>query len=817
MGVTTIRPNSVSNGGMWTTVGGVLPTIVNDNSDATYLHLPVGVGYNQYSPWLGFVSAGQFMLRAYARITNVAVNTRVRMPTGQQSFFEEWVSDSVGAGFVIKRRDLCGYPGHSTINVIHNHTFAMATDPTGKSWTEVLVDGLVLWYRVQGTQTTGNSMYDVFDEWRDITYNLAPTVTLKTPASGSTVVISQPSLVHHYHDMEGDAQERVWIKVFTAAQYGIAGFNPETSPYYWSSGEKFSTSETNQIGVGLPNGTYRAYIKVADAGSSGRYGQANLLTYDETSFETSVAGWTARTNCTIAQSTVAAFEGANSMRVNATAAGTTVVELGRKVPCAVGDRCGMRARFQPVTTARNVRVGLEFFDAANGLLSTVYSPVTLEVAASFIGVENVAVAPVNATQIRPIVEIQANAAAEGHLVDLVHIFTPTQWVYTQFTVSVVAAPVPAITAVADTVNQWSLVTLTEGATPNTDGFQVEYSDDAGLTWRLHRLGNPLNNPNLLDANTASMETSSAGWIAETNVAATYPQKSGTQFLDGLASLQVRAAAAGDMSILSAVRYPVLVANNHAAWAWSYAPVTARSFRIEQKTYDALTGGTLLATYGAANTVETIGSWVLDKEGPNNLVPSYVQLRVVWLGCAINEDHYLDYVKFGRSSQTIQDRELASAISRLYRASAFRIQSGNQLMSAVSGNAGPVSLVYTSWMFRDLTDSTLSINALLLGDAITLERPESLGIFEALGRKTKIAISDVIHGDEISFTFFFQTQAEYDAFQRLAATKRTILVQNPVGEQWYAKFVDGYQITRSGIGNTRKRTVTVKMIEQAVPA
>lgn len=52
------------------------------------------------------------------------------------------------------------------------------------------------------------------------------------------------------------------IKVFTAAQFGIGGFDPETSPNTYDSGIRVSTNPSFTIPVNLPQGSLRAYVKV---------------------------------------------------------------------------------------------------------------------------------------------------------------------------------------------------------------------------------------------------------------------------------------------------------------------------------------------------------------------------------------------------------------------------------------------------------------------------------------------------------------------------------------------------------------------------
>lgn len=105
-------------------------------------------------------------------------------------------------------------------------------------------------------------------------YDEAPVATVTGPAEASSVTTTtRPVVTWTYTDPESDAQERYRVKIFTTAQYSIGGFDPETSPNTWDSGEVTSAATSVTCGVDLTNTvTYRAYVKVADVSSNGRYG-----------------------------------------------------------------------------------------------------------------------------------------------------------------------------------------------------------------------------------------------------------------------------------------------------------------------------------------------------------------------------------------------------------------------------------------------------------------------------------------------------------------------------------------------------------------
>jgi hypothetical protein len=139
----------------------------------------------------------------------------------------------------------------------------------GAPFTQADIDDLRLFTYIIGTSTRAY----VYETYIDVLYNEAPVATVTAPTEGGSITTTtRPTITWTYSDPEGDAQERYRVKIFSAAQYGAGGFSPETSAPTWDSGEVFSSATSLALPVDLDNSTtYRAYVKVADVGSSGRY------------------------------------------------------------------------------------------------------------------------------------------------------------------------------------------------------------------------------------------------------------------------------------------------------------------------------------------------------------------------------------------------------------------------------------------------------------------------------------------------------------------------------------------------------------------
>lgn len=255
MGSVTLRPNSSRDARFFDIGGGITNThwgTVADNSDNSWL----GVGTTgQASVALGFPDP---VLPAGAVVTSVTAYMRIQ---------------AIVAGAFVNGRLHQPYPATYTVisfaekapTTITTRKYGpLVKQPNGSPWTLAAANALVL-------QPMFNQYTRLYDAWLVVSYNERPTTTVTSP-SGSLTTTVRPVIEWTYSDPEFDPQERYWVKVFNAAQYGAAGFNPETSPTVWGSGAVMSDALQVQVGLNLVNGTtYRAYVKTGDKGSGGRY------------------------------------------------------------------------------------------------------------------------------------------------------------------------------------------------------------------------------------------------------------------------------------------------------------------------------------------------------------------------------------------------------------------------------------------------------------------------------------------------------------------------------------------------------------------
>lgn len=107
----------------------------------------------------------------------------------------------------------------------------------------------------------------IYEVWADITYTGAPTVTVRAPTG--TIATTSPT-VGWTHTPGTDAQTGQTyfrLKVFNAATYSAAGFNPDTSTPTSDTGAVAGANSARVIGALPPQTTYRAYVQTAQTTS----------------------------------------------------------------------------------------------------------------------------------------------------------------------------------------------------------------------------------------------------------------------------------------------------------------------------------------------------------------------------------------------------------------------------------------------------------------------------------------------------------------------------------------------------------------------
>jgi hypothetical protein len=485
----TVRPNSTPfNSGVVTNGSPSPNTIeqaVSDSSDATSARLVAGnnAGFSN-----GFAAPPALPARAQIR----SVTPRVRAMDSSQLDYLGFTLQVVDEGV----NTHWAYTPILTNALVTYYGPAWTTQPNGAAWAEEDLADLRLshgYVPPAGTiPLTAAGNIDWAEVYLDIVTNEAPVATI---TSGASFATARPTWTWSYSDPENDSQERYWVKIFTDAQHAAGGFDPDVTTPTLDLHETFSAATTATATADLPDGTYWLYVKVADAGSSGRYGayatqsfvittagpavpvvsatadttfarniisvqgSTNMVTQNQADVETNTTGFVAITNNTITRSTTVAANGVASLRMSSTAAGTmTAGTLSGVSGLAVRANAlhTVFAKLRAGASARTCRIGINFWDLGGVQIgTTTWSAAAVNSTSAWTIFTLAVTTPANAVTCQIVFEVQSTGgAAELHYADMIGIWPGTSTTWTR-------GGLPFATATT---------------------YIVESSDDAGATW-----------------------------------------------------------------------------------------------------------------------------------------------------------------------------------------------------------------------------------------------------------------------------------------------------------------------------------------------
>lgn len=372
-------------------------------------------------------------------------------------------------------------------------------DPNNVAWTPDSVNSLIL--NLSTVASAG--LYVIYEVWLVVEYNRAPKAA--AIISGTPTDRTRANIQYTVSDDEGDQQAAVQIKLYDFASPPVAG-NPDLGggTQLVDTGVLLTPSNSVLVPYDMqPATNYSAFIKLSDVGSNLRWGPwqsntvavgitdvptvasftatadnpgarvalalgtvLNLLTRDQADAETGGTGVIGLLNCTVGKSGAVASHGANSWQMAATANGTMQLATTGGINGAPVNALAtytIMAQIRSNSFARTCRVGVEWFDAGGGSLSTAFSSTAGDVTTGWTAFSFNAVAPAGAAYARLIMEVQGNVATEKHFVDQLGI-------------------------IPGSGQPWS------NGTSNAT-WVIDYSDDGGTTWNSHRLTGTTIGPN----------------------------------------------------------------------------------------------------------------------------------------------------------------------------------------------------------------------------------------------------------------------------------------------------------------------------------
>lgn len=458
----TLRPNgTVQQVGVITT-GAVAPhTVLSDNSDATraqgsldrgFLHLDLG------TTTLSALRVKEAQLRVRDAHDTVGAGNQ----TGWARFRDP--VDGTVTGMLPMSR--------GQTNVDYQYGEKVNSAPGGKAWTQTVLSRMQV--EMAWVEAPDGNFLGVQELYADVWTNTQPTVSGVTVTGAAST--TRPTIAWTYADTEGDVQSRYRVFVYSAAQYGAAGFVAGSSTATWDSGDRFGNGYTLDLTSDLQNGTtYKAYVKAAHdwPGPEGElwwsalavsstftiavvpppqpsitvtpetslpaYRQritvtapVNVLTADEANLEAGIGGWSSESNCTVAQSATNPAQGSQCLAVTATAAADAIARAGtfstshRVKP---GTSVTSLVSFRAATTGRTCNAGIKWYDAAGGVISLQYGSNVTDTTGGYTQASATFTAPSNAYSAHPLAKVVAPGAGEVHRIDKISLApgTSTAW------------------------------------------------------------------------------------------------------------------------------------------------------------------------------------------------------------------------------------------------------------------------------------------------------------------------------------------------------------------------------------------------------
>lgn len=124
----------------------------------------------------------------------------------------------------------------------------------------------------------------------------------------------------------------------------------------------------------------------------------------------------------------------------------------------------------------------------------------------------------------------------------------------------------------------------------------------------------------------------------------------------------------------------------------------------------------------------------------------------------------------------------------------------------------VTPTLTTWWLKVPGAPTLNLAAYVTGDGAH-DLPVAQGVFRPLGRKYPVVVTAERQAEAGSLEVFTPTAAERAALEAVLDDGRTVLVQSPAGESWYAQLGDA---KRDRAGSSTQRSFSINWVEVEAP-
>lgn len=497
-GVNTVRPGANAYGiteslASWTVTGGGGTAVgaLSDNSDASFITSPasnggfgsrndcqIPIAAPPALPSTQSVKYVQVRIRwddgaggatqENTLVVQIGMPSKYNLGSYSPSYFTE---DTLAPPLASSPATLSGQ--QNPTNPITNQPFLVDTTTDVLPFHDTIYNyGTIATIKLGTIWASGFRQYRIYELYVDYFYDDDPTLAW---SAATNVGSYRPTASFTLTDTESDPYIEVETYWYTAAQYGAGGFVAGTSPGDVHVDSVVAATNTTPVAAqptsDLTNGTtYKVAMRVKQQ-INGRWspwvlgsaftvtvvppavptitatvdnvlgriqlalqGRDNLLTYNNSSFETDVTGFVG-TNATLTRITTQFLHGVASMQLASVAAGN-MSALGPSgvngAPVTVGQQYTAMASFKRVsaTANRNAHIDILWYTAAGALISTSAGGTSAVSNAAWVQVTNTATAPATAAFAAVRVQVDAPAAAaEQFAVDQVDIGpgTSTTW------------------------------------------------------------------------------------------------------------------------------------------------------------------------------------------------------------------------------------------------------------------------------------------------------------------------------------------------------------------------------------------------------
>ena len=543
----------------------------------------------------------------------------------------------------------------------------------------------------------------------------------------------------------------------------------------------------------------------------------NLLTRNQSTLDTGVLGWEVTTgSSTLLRDTTNFFQGGGALQWTATAASSSVRTVGTQIiPVLPNKMYSFGGRVRAPVAGRNARVRAEWLTSAGATIGSIVNGTSTALTSG---------------QFTPLTTLQTTSPATAAFVRL--IFEVTNAVAAE----VYRADNPFIRPGA--VTDWTRGGFATEAGRVSDTFQRADSAVslgtavAGGAWTAHK-------------GTWGISSNQAYLAAGTNGHIDHVATLNSDFLsDGFVEADVKLSSARASAGLvfralnntsmflvrltktATPAVDTLELSRYTGGTWTALATVAGGFVLGQtykvriefyggQIYVYLNGVLKISYLMLAGDLTTFGGYgrygilssfhatdaAYDDGGTrwDNFVAGAPATQTVTVERSFDSGATWDVLRgaekitLNQQAGVVYDYEVPLYVIPQYRMRAFGTEV-TEFASAYSAVA-PLNqqLVATSWWLKDPSDPSLN-TAVKVMPPFSFSRKEPQQIYEPLGRKTSVVVTDGPRGITGTLNLMTRSQEEYDRLNHLIDNGRPLLLVDVFGRSWYIKFGESHDWT-----------------------